>query len=129
MCIRDSSYPVGRVLLVGEHRIFYGRFEAIWSDWFDTPAILHIMRQHGVASAAELKQVLLEKQVRMILYNEAELAAGRQIEMYFKPRFSPAEWAILTDLLAMPEFERSTIPPGVTLLRFREAGYSPYESE
>ncbi|MCX7717817.1 MAG: glycosyltransferase family 39 protein [Candidatus Sumerlaeaceae bacterium] len=127
---RTVSEPrADRVLLIGEHRIFYGRFNAVWSDWFDTPAVLHIIRQHGVSTAAELKRVLADRNIGIILYNEAELAAGRQMETYFKPRFTPDEWTILMDLLAMSDVDKWAIPPGVTLLRFPEARRSPRESQ
>lgn len=111
--------PGEKVLLVGEHRIFYADFPAVWSDWFDTPAVLGIMREARAENAARLMAELRRRGIRWILYNEHELSLGQppQSVVYFRPRFRDMEWRILQDLLAMPELERRTVPPGIHLLR------------
>ncbi len=113
--------PTERVLLVGEHRIFGARFRAVWNDWFDTPAFLHLARANRISSAEQMIALLEREGIRWVLVNEAELRPQR--DQYWRPRFSDAEWKLLNDFLASPRFTRTEIPPGAVILRL--AGNAP----
>jgi hypothetical protein len=104
-----------KVLLIGEHRIFYAPFEGIWSDWFDTPAILAIMREEKTTDVPALLKALHRRGIAWILVNDTELAP--QLARYWKPRFSPHEWQLYESLLSHCSTQRVRIPPGVTVFR------------
>ncbi len=111
-----------KVLLVGEHRIFGARFTALWSDWFDTPMLVSILRKNNIFSTHELLTHLRSKDIDWILINERELAP--QLTSAFKPWFSPREWKIFEELrlLKGTDIEVINLPPGVTILHLTEAG-------
>jgi hypothetical protein len=115
--LNDRVRPGEKVLLLGEHRIYGARFDAAWSDWFDTPAVLALMRRLKPPDAQAFAEALRGEGVRWILVNDAEL--GPQMETYWKPRFDVAEWKLLNDLLASPAFDRETLPPGVRILHLK----------
>ncbi len=76
------------VLYIGEFRGLYARYEAVLSDWFDTPRILTELR------ASENNETMIrawhERGIRYVLYNRAELSLYALA--YFKPRMSDEEW-------------------------------------
>lgn len=108
--------PGDRVLLVGEHRIFGAKFQAVWSDWFDTPALAQILRINHLKSTDILLDYLRRKNISWIMINEKELEP--QLQDAFRPWFSPAEWQIFEELrvLDQPGVTVRHLPPGVTLL-------------
>jgi hypothetical protein len=112
-----------KVLLVGEHRIFYAPFEALWSDWFDTPAILAIMRADRPRTPAELDAALCSRGVAWVLVNEAELAP--QWDRYWKPRFSAQEWSLFEEFLRQHDAQAQRIPPGVRVFPLRAEKSQP----
>lgn len=113
-----NSKPGSKTLLIGEHRIYYAQFNAVWSDWFDTPAVLALVQDNKVSTAPDLIALLRKQGIGWILYNDAELKP--QLEQSFRPRFSNSEWALLTATLNSDEFTKQTIPPGVTLYRLKD---------
>lgn len=106
-----------KVLLIGEHRVYGARFNAVWSDWFDTPAVLAIIRQTHPRNAEQLEKLLARKNIRWVMYNEAELK--NQLERYFKPRFQPDEWNVLQQFLSRHAGSAKRIPPGVLIMDLR----------
>lgn len=113
--LNERVKPDERVLLIGEHRIYGAQFNAIWSDWFDTPAVLHIMRANSISSPAALEGALRLAGVRWILVNETEIAP--QNELYWRPRFTAEEWKLLQTFLEIQSRNRINIPPGVSVIR------------
>ncbi len=113
--------PGEKVLLVGEHRIYGAQFEAVWSDWFDTPMLAEIMRTQKISTLEKLLQYLASQNIRWVLINEAELAP--QLETAFRPRLKPAEWKVFEQLrqLDSSDAKRITLPPGVTILHLDNA--------
>ncbi len=112
--------PGEKVLLIGEHRIFYAPFEAIWSDWFDTPAILGILRAERPQTVADLVKALLSRGIAWVLVNEAELAP--QLDRYWKPRFRPEEWAMIQQFIGAYRPRGEMIRPGVLIFSLDEGG-------
>lgn len=108
--------PGERVLLAGEHRIYGARFDAIWSDWFDTPALARILRENSLTSMEELLAWLRENHVPWIMINERELAP--QLDDHFRPWFTDAEWEIFEALRTFdkPGADVINLPPGVTII-------------
>jgi hypothetical protein len=94
---RESATPI-HVLHHGEHRIYYARHTAFWSDWFDTTAILRIIRQDQCRTVADLRQALQRRAITHIFVNDAELAP--QLERYFRRRFTQGEWVLTESFLA-----------------------------
>ena len=90
------------VLLVGEHRAYGAAFRPVWSDWFDTPAVLRIMRESGATTPGALLAELRRRGIGWMLVNDAELDAGNQREMFYRPRFSEAEYVVAEGLYALP---------------------------
>jgi len=107
-----------KVLLIGEHRIFYARFRGEWSDWFDTPAILDYIRRFSVTTAPQLLDVLRNDNVRWVLVNDAELAP--QFERYWRPRFRDAEWQIYERFMEKLGAPWKRVKPGVSLYKLSE---------
>lgn len=108
--LNERVKPGEKVLLVGEHRIYGAKFDAIWSDWFDTPAVLQLIREGGA--------FFNRHGISHILYNEAELAP--QLERYFRPRFSSDEWEMLQLILSQKDraaYSRR-IEPGVYIFNW-----------
>jgi hypothetical protein len=112
--LNERVKPGERVLMIGEHRVYGAKFDAIWSDWYNTPALLEIIRKHQVKDVTSLVAVLDSLKIDYILYNRTELKP--QLEQYFRPRFSDAEWNLLQQLLQSSSYESQTIPPGILLL-------------
>jgi hypothetical protein len=108
-----------RVLLVGEHRIYGAQFNAIWSDWFDTPALVHLLRENSIRSIEQLLDFLRSRNINWIMINEAELAP--QLERDFRSWFTPQEWQIFEALrsLESPGIQVYELPPGITILHLR----------
>jgi hypothetical protein len=113
--------PDEKVLLVGEHRIYGARFHAIWSDWFDTPALVWILRKHGITSTQSLLKYLRSTNTPWIMINEEELKP--QLDRDFKPWFKPHEWQIFEELrtLDSPGVEVIQMPPGATIIHLGSA--------
>jgi hypothetical protein len=106
-----------KVLLVGEHRVYGAEFRAVWSDWFDTPAVLGLIQENGIRDAVGLVGFLRSHGIEWVIYNRPLLSQYEQA--YYRPRFTDAEWAIVQDFLASPDFERKTIPPGIVVMRLK----------
>jgi len=106
-----------KVLLVGEHRIYGAKFSAIWSDWFDTPILAHILRKEKLGSTTELLSYLRANDINWILINGPELS--RMQGKDFQGRFSAGEWQIFEELdsINSPEIKVITLPPGVKILQ------------
>ena len=104
-----------KVLLVGEHRIFHAQFQAMWSDWFDTPAVLHLMRESGAQTVEALTDAIRNQGVTHVVVNRAELELQR--ERYWLPRFAPEEIKLLDEFLVAHSGSRATVPPGVDIIR------------
>lgn len=110
--------PGEKVLLIGEHRVFYAPFQAVWSDWFDTPAVLALLRESRARDPEEFGRFLLSRGLAWVLVNEAELAP--QYDRYWRPRFSPEEWRRLQEFLAWPGWPRERLAPGATILHLTQ---------
>ncbi|MCX8037181.1 MAG: hypothetical protein N3D11_09095 [Candidatus Sumerlaeia bacterium] len=82
------------VLFVGEYRGCHCPVAWRAADWFDTPLILHYIRQ--TRDNDELLDRLLAEKTRWVFYNDAELI--KYEADYFLPRFSAAERARFFDL-------------------------------
>lgn len=109
-----------KVLLVGEHRIYYADFHAIWSDWFDTPALIEIIRNNKITTIDQLLKYLNNNNIRWIAINNEEISFQRESD--FRPRFSPSEWEIFTGLENIKEsdyIKKIVIRPGVTIIELR----------
>lgn len=119
--LNDRVKQDNKVLLVGEHRIYGAEFQAVWSDWFDTPALVAILRKYHIGSTRELLQVLEKLGITWIMINEAELKP--QLERDFRPWFTEREWAIFEELRTYdgPAVQVMRLPPGVTLIHIVEA--------
>ncbi|MCX7963403.1 MAG: glycosyltransferase family 39 protein [Candidatus Sumerlaea chitinivorans] len=116
--LNEHVPPGERVLLIGEHRIFYAKFDAVWSDWFDTPAVLHLIRQHRVQSVSDLIHALDHERIRWIFVNDLELAP--QFHQYWLPRFRDHEWRLVEGLLESAAYERAlTVSAGRILHRIQ----------
>lgn len=111
--------PGEKVLLVGEHRIYGANFQAVWSDWFDTPALVGLLREYQITSAKKLIQSLEKLGIYWILINEAELKP--QLERDFRPWFTAGEWAVFEELRTLedPSVQVMNLPPGVTIIHLR----------
>jgi hypothetical protein len=91
------------VLHHGEHRIFHARHRAVWADWFDTPALLSIIRADRCRTVANLREALVRRGITHVLVNDAELAP--QMAQYFRPRFTPEEWVLAESFLSTLSLE------------------------
>ncbi|MGI8908067.1 MAG: glycosyltransferase family 39 protein [Candidatus Sumerlaeaceae bacterium] len=102
--------PDEKVLLIGEHRIYGAKFKAVWSDWYDTPAIAAWIRGRNIVSLDALLESLRSGNVNYVLINESELALQMDL---FRPRFSASEWEIVSQLRALKDarVERRVIQP------------------
>lgn len=78
-----------KVLFIGEHRGYYCDVNYLASDWFDTPYILHLIRQFDTNE--KLFGYLKGNKINYVFYNKSEL--GMYSNFYYKPRFSEDEWA------------------------------------
>ena len=76
------------ILCIGEHRAYYFKPRLIISDWFDTPAILDLIRK--TRSNAEIFEILQKQNCRHIFFNKGELS--KYHNPYFRPRFSDDEY-------------------------------------
>ncbi len=114
--LNERVSPHERVLLIGEHRIYGANFNAIWSDWFDTPALARIIRTNQIFSTDQLLHHLRQNNIPWILINEKELEP--QLERDFRPWFTAAEWQIFEDLrtLSAPDVRVVKLPPGATVI-------------
>ncbi|MBI1292060.1 hypothetical protein GC173_12590 [bacterium] len=93
--LEENTSPNEPVFYIGEHRGFYAfHYKPILSDWFDTPRVLVEIRE--TASNEALLERWRGLGIRYVLLNMAEL--GQYEELYFKPRFTPVEWARFVDL-------------------------------
>jgi 4-amino-4-deoxy-L-arabinose transferase-like glycosyltransferase len=85
--------PGEKVLFVGEYRACYCPVAWRASDWFDTPLILHYIRQTPDNDA--LLDRLLDEGIRWVFYNDSEWAKYESLFLVgtdtLKPRFTPAE--------------------------------------
>lgn len=106
------------VLLIGEHRIYGAKFNAEWSDWFDTPAFLALIRDNKIHTVQEFTKLLRDRHMPWLFYNSTELRG--QLDSYFRPRFTDEEWRLLNQVLASEEFEQHRVPPGNTILRLKQ---------
>jgi len=86
------------VLLIGEHRSYGFRPRLIFSDWFDTPAICHLIRETG--DNRGIFSLLGEQNCTHVFYNNAELS--RYHDQFFRPRFTREEYERYKDFLASP---------------------------
>lgn len=112
--------PNEKVLLIGEHRIYYADFHAIWSDWFDTPALIVIIQRNQIATIDQLLKYLMRNNIRWIAINNGEISLQRESD--FRPRFSQLEWGIFTGLENIKEsdyIKKTVIRPGVTIIELR----------
>lgn len=103
-----------RVLLIGEHRIFYAKFDAVWSDWFDTPAVLYLIRENRVLTGKRLIEVLRREEIAFVLHNRAELAP--QEAAYWWPRFTPREREVLEEALSLLQTGKIVTGSGAEIL-------------
>lgn len=103
--------PDDTVLLVGEHRIFGARFNALWSDWFDQPALAYLIRTYNIHDIDALSQQLQQLGIRWVMINDLELSKQSSL---FKSRFSPSEWKLFQDMSAngLKGFTVKSISPG-----------------
>ncbi len=98
-----------KVLLIGEHRGYYfSRVHYLGSDWFDTPWIIHLIRQ--TKTNEEVIDWLKKNGVNYILFNLAEL--NLYYERYFKPRFTETEINRFEEFINSSHFVRVFPPPG-----------------
>lgn len=103
----------GGVFYIGEHRGLYAEYPATLSDWFDVPRILVAIR--GSDTNGAMVDAWAEDGIRFILYNAAELAMYERV--YFRPRFSPAEWVRFESLrAAFPAAVAEEPAPGVFVI-------------
>lgn len=114
--LNERVRPYERVLLIGEHRIYGAKFNAIWSDWFDTPALARLIRTEQIVSTDQLLHHLRQNNIPWILINEKELEP--QLVRDFRPWFTAAEWQIFEDLrtLSGPGVRVVKLPPGATVI-------------
>jgi hypothetical protein len=115
--------PNEKVLFIGEHRAFYARIQPVWSDWFDTPALLSMMRSQHLETFDALVKALHDRDIVWVLVNEAELAP--QMERYWRPRFAEREWRLYREFLENPRWSKVRIPPGITIFRITPAEAEP----
>lgn len=112
--LESATEPGEPVFYIGEHRAAYAhRFRPVASDWYDTPRVLTEIR--ATPDNAALYDRWRGQGIRYVLANFAEL--GLYEELYFKPRFTSAEWdrfeALRKDLLTRVAFEGA---PGLLVL-------------
>lgn len=90
--------PESKALLIGEHRTMYFPNDIIVSDWFDTPQPLPLLRETEDKEDEEaLFERLEQEKVRYVFLNTDELS--KYAARYFKPRFSPEEYARFTSFV------------------------------
>lgn len=92
--LNDEMADGERALYIGEFRGAYAEGDVLLSDWFDTPRILTEIAGH--ATNAEMIADWKSRRIRYVLYNHAELRL--YAAMYFRPRFTDAEWARFEEL-------------------------------
>jgi hypothetical protein len=114
-----ETQPGEPVVYIGEHRAAHAQnFRPITSDWFDTPRVLAEIRE--TATNEQLFARWRRMGVRFVLINQAELSLYE--ELYFRPRFSDAEWARFTqlrqDLLSSVIFQAQ---PGIVIAHIGDA--------
>ena len=86
------------ILCIGEHRAYYFKPRLIISDWFDTPAILDLIRK--TKSNAEIFEILQKQNCRHIFFNKGELS--KYHNPYFRPRFSDDEYRRFVEFMESP---------------------------
>jgi 4-amino-4-deoxy-L-arabinose transferase-like glycosyltransferase len=91
-----------KVLLVGEHRGYYCHANYLASDWFDTPYLLHIIRQ--TRDNNDLLQWLRAHSVDYVFFNFREMRLYWQA--YFKPRFTPGEYERFLDFVRSKRLQK-----------------------
>lgn len=111
--LEQHAAPDAKVLLIGEHRAFYAKFEPVGSDWYDTPAVLAIIRSLPEKSLDGLVSALRQRGITWVLVNDAELAP--QFASYWRPRFRDDEWSLIQQFLDSPPWQKYHIAPGVTV--------------
>lgn len=105
--IVNMDVPEDRtVLCIGEHRALYFEPRLIISDWFDTPVILHMIR--NTENNSEIFDQLLERDCSAIFFNKGEL--DKYFAAYFRPRFSEEEFQRFTSFM---ESVKLGLPTGV----------------
>jgi hypothetical protein len=104
--IRERTEPGSFLALHhGEHRIFGAQHPALWSDWFDTPVILSLLRSDDSRTSSALLRSLRTRGVTHVFVHDQELAP--QLDQFFRPRFKDQEWAIVEELFqTLPLVER-----------------------
>lgn len=114
--LNRSVNPGEKVLLIGEHRIYGADFEAVWSDWFDQPALQAWVNHHGTSSLSDFADTLRKENVGWVLINEPELKPQWP---YFLRRHTPAALSLLEDLRQADQhgWRIRTLPPGIRLLQ------------
>jgi len=93
--------PAEKILFVGEYRTCYCPFDWQASDWFDTPLILHYIR--NTPNNETLFDRLLAERTRWVFLNDDELSKydTRAPEDFFRLRFSDDEWKRFTGILRL----------------------------
>lgn len=108
--LNEHMKPGETALLVGEHRIYGAKFQAVWSDWFDAPVFLRLARQNKISTADQFIDLMKAKGIRWMLHNAAELSLQKEL---WRSRFSDDEWQLLNEVLRSDRLRRTDIPPGV----------------
>jgi len=96
--VNTDMPPDEAVLCIGEHRACYFKPRLIISDWFDTPAILDLIRK--TKDNNEIFSLLSKKHCTHIFFNKGEL--DKYHDLFFKPRFSPSEYQRFSDFMKSP---------------------------
>ena len=90
--------PDDAILCIGEHRAYYFKPRLIISDWFDTPAILDLIRK--TKNNNEVFSLLRKNHCTHVFFNKGEL--DKYHDLFFKPRFSPPEYERFSDFMKSP---------------------------
>jgi hypothetical protein len=96
--INADMPPDDAILCIGEHRAYYFKPRLIISDWFDTPAILDLIRK--TKNNNEVFSLLRKIHCTHVFFNKGEL--DKYHDLFFKPRFSPPEYERFSDFMISP---------------------------
>ena len=97
--VNDALSPDETILCIGEHRAYYFKPHLLISDWFDTPAILDLIRK--TQNNDGIFALLKNRNCTHLFYNRGELSKYR--DLFFRPRFGAGEYRRFEDFLASPK--------------------------
>lgn len=104
------------ILCIGEHRAYHFKPRLIISDWFDTPAILDLIRK--TKSNEEIFEILNKQNCRHLFFNKGELL--KYHDPFFLPRFEDDEYKRFVEFMESPRLNLKSKIGEVYIYRINE---------